>query len=324
MPVSIVDDATFEGDERFTVWVGSPAESPESVSPVSTGPAPACGSDGCGSYVTITDNDVEPADQVVVVKLVHVPDGTVIPDDSTVGVGGTVVDGTTFAEDEKVFFRLLFEAADGGPAPGGADVELSFEWTHHSPIVPTSGEISRIVLSLYRVDVWDSAVQILDNDVGNPDSTLRARITGCWRNGCVIGEPSEITVTIADDDGGPAASPPGPPDPPRLVCASTGDGYDPTGVAVSWQAPTFVGGAAIEDYDLRYHRRDPDEHPWPWVWEPWSHTGIATSATITGLDVAALYEVQVRAVNANGPGQWSLPGTFWTGDIPTTICEIFD
>ena len=241
--------------------------------------------DECESEVTILDDDVAPG--AVVVTLVHVPDGTVIPDDSTVGTGGTVVDGTTFSEDGQVFFRLLFEAGDGGPAPGGADVELSFEWTHYSPIVPISGELVLKVLSLPRVDVWDSAVQILDNDVGNPDSTLTIRITGCERNGCVIGTPSEITVTIADDDGGPAAAPPGRPDPPRLVCAPSGDRYDPTGIAVSWQAPSFVGGAAIEDYDVRYHWRDPDERTWTWVWEPWPHTGTTTAATITGLDADA-------------------------------------
>ena len=267
--------------------------------------------------------DTDPPDPVVV-TLVHVPDGTVIPDDSTVGTGGTVVDGTTLSEDGQVFFRLLFEAGDGGPAPGGADVELSFDWTHFSPIVPTSGEVSRIVLSLYRVDVWDSAVQILDNDVGNPDSTLRVRITGCERNGCVIGEPSEITVTIADDDGGPAAAPPGPPDWPRLVCASAGAGYDPTGVAVSWQAPTFVGGAPISGYEVQYQRRISGGEDWVWgEWQAWPHTGTATSTTITGLDADTLYAVQVRAVNANGPGQWSQASTFSTG-YSQLECEIID
>ena len=272
--------------------------------------------------VPVVEQDAESG--AVVVTLVHVPDGTVIPDNSNVAVGGTVLDGTTFGEDEQVFFRLLFSDPNGGPAPGGADVELSFDWHHDSPIVPTSGEISRIVLSLLRVDVWDSSVQILDNDVGNPDSTLTIRITGCERNGCVIGEPSEITVTIADDDGGPAAAVPGQLEPPRLVCASAGAGYDPTGVGVSWQAPTFVGGAPIEDYDVQYQRRIADGDPWVWGgWQAWPHTGTATTTTIAGLDADTLHGVRVRAVNANGPGQWSLPKTFWTGE-PDHICDIFD
>ena len=326
VPLTILDDGIVEGAETFRLLLERAPSTPSTVVPVSlNSPPEPCELDSCESEVTIVDDDVEPdpADQVVV-TLVHVPDGTVIPDDSTVGVGGIVVDGTTFAEDEKVFFRLLFEAGDGGPAPGGADVELSFDWTHYSPIVPTSGQVSRIVLSLYRVDVWDSAVQILDNDVGNPDSTLRVRITGCERNGCIIGTPSEITVTITDDDGGPAAAPPGPPDPPRLVCASTGGGYDATAVAVSWSVPSFVGGAPISGYEVQHQRRISGGDQWVWgEWQSWPHTGTTTSTTIAGLDADALYAVQVRAVNTNGPGQWSLASSFWSG-YSQNECEIID
>ena len=57
VPVSIVDDDESEGDERFTIWVGLPTDSPNSVSLISTDSAPECDSDGCGSYVIITDND---------------------------------------------------------------------------------------------------------------------------------------------------------------------------------------------------------------------------------------------------------------------------
>ena len=260
----------------------------------------------------------------VVVTLVHVPDGTVIPDHSTLTVGETVEDGATFSEDERVLFRLLFSAGDGGPAPGGADVELSFEWIHHSPIVPISGEISRIVLSLPRVDVWDSAVQILDNAVGNPDSTVRVRITGCWRNGCVIGEPSEITVTIADDDGGPEAAPPGRPATPWLLCRDRGHSAQDTGLKAIWEAPDFEGGAPVEHYELRYRTRDfVDDEVVKGEWQAWPHSVAGTSVTISGLEAGVSYGVQVRAVNANGPGQWSFEGIGVTGQ-PDHICGILD
>ena len=259
-----------------------------------------------------------------VVTLVRVPDGTVIPDNSTLTVGETVSDGSTFPEDERVLFRLLFSAADGGPAPGGADVELSFEWMHGSPIVPISGEISRIVLSLPTVDVWDSAVQILDNEVGNPDSTVRVRITGCWRNGCVIGEPSEITVTIADDDGGPEAAPPGSPATPWLQCPDRGHSAQDTGLKAIWEAPDFEGGAPVEHYELRYRTRDfVDDEVVKGEWQAWPDSVADTSTTITGLETGVAYGVQVRAVNSNGPGQWSFEGTGVTGQ-PDHICDILD
>ena len=271
--------------------------------------------------VAVTEWDAEGR---TVVTLVHVPDGTVIPDNSSLTVGETVQDGTTFTEGERVLFRLQFAAADGGPPVGGADVELTAWWSRESSLVPTSGHISRVEFSLPRVTQWDTAIQILDNDVGNPDGTATIRITGCKRNGCEIGEPSEITVTIADDDGGPETAPPGKPDAPRLVCASSGDGYDSTGIAVNWQAPTFEGGAAIDGYEVQYRRRIGAGNPWVWGgWQAWPHNGTATSTSITGLDVETLYGVQVRAFNANGPGQWSLPNTFGTGQ-PDQICEILD
>ena len=259
-----------------------------------------------------------------VVTLVRVPDGTVIPDNSTLSVGETVLDGSTFVEDGRVLFRLLFMAADGGPARYGADVALSFEWSHESPIVPTSGQISRIVLGLPRVDVWDGAVQILDDDVGNPDSTVVVRITGCRRNGCVIGEPSEITVTIADDDGGPEAASPGPPATPGVLCPDRGHSAQDTGLKAMWEAPDFEGGAPVTHYEVRYRTRQfLDDELVKGEWQHWPHGVAATSTTITGLDAGVSYGVQVRAVNANGPGKWSLEGTGVTGQ-PDQICDILD
>ena len=340
VPLTVVDDDLVEGDERLQLVLQRAASTPATVGirPANSS-APRCpGFDGdseCTAPVTVTDDDgVPPEDDPVpdpvdvsdpvVVSLVHVPDGTVIPDDSTLSVGGTVLDGTTFAESDMVLFRLLLSDQHGGPAPAGADVELSFEWTHHSPIVPTSGQISRIVLSLYRVDVWDSAVQILDNTVGNPDSTVTVRITGCERNGCVIGEPSEITVTIADDDGGPAAAPPGRPPRPAVLCPDRGHSSLDTGLKAIWEAPDFVGGAPIDSYEVRYRqRRLADDVLVYGDWQAWPRSGAAVSATITGLDTDTAYGVQVRAVNANGPGEWSLEGTHRTGQ-PDYICDILD
>ena len=249
-----------------------------------------------------------------VVSLVRIPDGTTVRD------GSTVVDGTTFAENDNARFRILMSAADGGPLAGGADVELSFDWDRS-----LSGQISRIVLSLPRVDVWDSAVQIRDDDVGNADGTLTARITGCERNGCLIGTPSEIELTIADDDGGPAAAPPGRPDPPLLLCASTGGGFDGTGLAVSWQAPADEGGSAILHYEVRYRIRDiVDGVVRPGGdWQAWTHDSAATSTTISGLQTDTVHGVQVRAVNTANPGEWSRENIFRTGQ-PDRICEILN
>ena len=345
VPLTILDDTEVEGDETLSLLQEM---TPGLASTVRFGPADpearTCSSIRyCEAAVTIVDDDGAPPEpdpvpdpdpepdpvpdpdpDPVVVTLVRVPDGTVIPDNSTLSVGETVLDGSTFSEDERVLFRLLFSAADGGPAPGGADVELSFEWTHHSPIVPTSGQISRIVLSLPRADVWDSTVQILDNDVGNPDSTVTIRITGCERNGCVIGEPSEITVTIADDDGGPTVAPPGRSATPAVLCPDRGHSAQDTGLKVIWEAPEFVGGAPIKHYELRYRQRQfADDVLTLGDWQEWPDTIIDTSLTIGGLETDTAYGVQVRAVNANGPGEWSREGAHRTGE-PDYVCDILE
>ena len=260
----------------------------------------------------------------VVVTLVRVPDGTVIPDNSTVSISGTVLDGSTFEEGERAWFRILLSTSDGGPAPGGADVELSFQWRHYSPLVPTSGQISRVVFSLPRFDVWDTYVQIKENTVGNPDSTLTVTITGCERNGCVIGTPSQITLTIADDDGGPAAAPPGQPERTRAVCPADGHGSADTGMTVIWQAPEFEGGAPLDHYEVQYRRLDlVDGGPTYGDWQIQPHGSAATSTTITSLDTRTTYRIRVRAFNANGPGEWSREISHSTGEADQ-YCDILD
>ena len=245
-----------------------------------------------------------------VVSLVQVPDGTVVRD------GSTVLDGSTFAEGDPAWYRILLSSEDGGRVRGGVDVELSYEWNPG----PLSGQTSRATLGLPRVDHWDGAVSSLEDEVGNGDGTVTVRITGCERSGCIIGTPSEITLTIADDDGGPNAAPPGRVAEPGLLCPASPAGYVDTGVHVIWQAPD--GGAPIEHYEVSYRHHDLTNG---WLrgagdWQAWPHGRDETSATITGLDADALYGARVRAVNANGPGEWSYEGFAWTGQ-PDWYCD---
>ena len=75
---------------------------------------------------------------------------------------------------------------------------------------------------------------------------------------------------------------------------------------------------------MQYRQRIGDGNPWIWgEWQAHTHVGAATSTTIAGLDADTLYGVRVRAPNANGSDQWSLPNTFNTGQSDR-ICEILD
>ena len=281
--------------------------------------------------VTINDDDVprrrEFNDQDrIVVTIEQVPDGTAMPGGSS--AGDTVGDGSTFVEGTWAAYRLVFTKIGAGLDSG---VVVGVRYTAHndSPMVSTHGAMSAAEHSLPMVEVWDTVVKILDNDIGNPDGTLTITITECKTNGCVIGTPSQITLTITDDDGGPDAAPPGPPDQPTLVCASSGGGYDRTGIAVIWDAPSFVGGAPVLSYELRYRQASEftNNRLIQYQWEHWPRRVAASAATLstdlTGLTQGLEYTVQVRAVNANGPGRWSESGYMRVGQTDE-MCDILN
>ena len=99
-----------------------------------------------------------------------------------------------------------------------------------------------------------------------------------------------ITVTVSDVIEVPSA-----PSAPVLSSPSS------TSLFVSWSAPLNTG-PVIGGYDVQYKKSTDGS------FGSWSHSGNGTSATITGLSVNTLYEVQVLARNAEGDSVWSLSG----------------
>ncbi len=75
-----------------------------------------------------------------------------------------------------------------------------------------------------------------------------------------------------------------------------------TSVDVTWTAPSNTGRPTITSYDLQYRKGTTGN----WTDGPQNQTG--TSAAISGLDGNSLYQVQMRATNADGDSDWSSPG----------------
>ena len=100
-----------------------------------------------------------------------------------------------------------------------------------------------------------------------------------------------ITVTVTDEDEAP-----GQPAAPDVSAASA------TSLTVSWSAPANAG-PAITDYDVRYREGTSGS------WNDGGHTGTATTATLSSLSEGTSYQVQVRATNAEGTGDWSDSGS---------------
>ena len=94
-----------------------------------------------------------------------------------------------------------------------------------------------------------------------------------------------LVVTVQDVEG------PTKPAAPRVTAMT------PTSVSLEWTAPDV--GLAITDYDVQYRQGSSG------AWSAWAHSGIGTTATLTGLTRHAVYEIRVRATNAEGSGPWS-------------------
>ena len=106
-------------------------------------------------------------------------------------------------------------------------------------------------------------------------------------------ETVTVTITVTDVD-----EPPGRPAAPT-VSATAGS---TTSLDVTWTAPTNTG-PAIASYDLQYRAGTSGN----FTNGPQNVTG--TSAAIGSLAADTSYEVQVRATNAEGDGDWSVAGT---------------
>ena len=102
-----------------------------------------------------------------------------------------------------------------------------------------------------------------------------------------------VTITVTDVD-----EPPGQPAAPS-VSATAGS---TTSLDVTWTAPTNTG-PAIASYDLQYRAGTSGN----FTNGPQNVTG--TSAAIGSLAADTSYEVQVRATNVEGDGDWSVAGT---------------
>ena len=119
-----------------------------------------------------------------------------------------------------------------------------------------------------------------------------------------------ITVTVTDVD-----EPPSAPAAPTLSAVSdTSDS-----LSVTWAAPDNTGKPDIESYDLQYRKGTTGN----WIDGPQDVT--VTTATIDGLDADSTYQVQVRATNDEGDGEWSSAGSGATNPptpesatVPTT------
>ena len=122
---------------------------------------------------------------------------------------------------------------------------------------------------------------------------------------------ASVSITITDMTEPPAA--------PEAPTVSAFVSSTP-GVSVSWTAPANAGKPAIDSYDLRYRQGTSGS------WTDGPQNVTTTTATISSLTLNTLYQVQVRATNADGDSPWSASGSASTGaaiwDATLTVASL--
>ena len=140
-----------------------------------------------------------------------------------------------------------------------------------------------------------------------------------------------VTVKAGDGHGNTATTPvtievtdvPEPPPAPGAPAVTApADATDR--LDVGWKAPENAGRPAIESYDLRYREFESADE---WTDGPQDVAAAATATTtamIVGLTDGTSYEVQVRATNDEGDGEWSESGSGRTVALPEVTVAAVD
>ena len=124
------------------------------------------------------------------------------------------------------------------------------------------------------------------------------------------GESDTVTVTISVTDVNESPLLPGI---PAMIQNSQ------TSLTMAWTAPSSTGRPAVTDYDYRYKKNAETD------WTEKTFLTITTPGVqITGLEATTYYDVQVRATNDEGIGDWSASGIGVTRTLPNNPPEFRD
>ena len=136
-----------------------------------------------------------------------------------------------------------------------------------------------------------------------PCWTMRSRASTQCGSACEtveeVWDGINVTITVEDMD-----EPPGQPTAPEVTH------NDHTTLVARWDAPDNWG-PEITDYDVQY-RQGTDE------FQDAGYDGTGTHTNLKELSPGTTYQVQVRAINAEGVGPWSESGTGQTKAVPPT------
>ena len=256
--------------------------------------------------ITLVDDGVDEPDETIVIEWTRNSTDDATPDFIT--FTGTITDNDTAANNPPVFDdgtstsrafsetrgdEAVITASNIGTAVGATDsnndtLAYSLEGADMARfgIITTTGQLRTRAGEKYDYEAKSSyAVRIRVVDGNGGADTI------------------DVTVNINNNSGETPLAPAQP-----TVTTTPGSR---TGLDVFWVAPVNLGRPAISSYDLRYRAGAGGG------WTDGAQGEPGTSASITGLAQDTPYQVQVRALNEDGDGEWSLSGNARTGAPPT-------
>ena len=172
------------------------------------------------------------------------------------------------------------------------------------PVTATDPDGDRLTYSLggpnagaFEIDSATAQLSVGESTTLNYETqtayTIEVRASD---GGLTASRTVEISITDVDE-------------PPGQVRAPAVSPVSESQLNVTWLEPENTG-PEITGYRIR-HRKDGQTD-----WTDHPFTGTATAAELTGLSIRTQYEVQVRAVNDEGLGDWSPASEAFTNEPP--------
>ena len=261
--------------------------------------------------ITILDDDAAEGDETFTISI----DTASLPAWVTGKAGGNLQATVTILDNEprpnrapafpeEMLTRSIAENAAAGTSVG-------------APVAATDEDGDSLTYTLGGTDAADFALDAASGQITTAaaldfETEASHSVTVTASDGNGGSATATVTITVTDE-----TEPPLTPEAPTVT--ATADST--TGLDVSWTEPDNTGRPVISSYDLRYGTDGMN-----WTDGPQDQAG--TSATITGLTQGTAYQVQVRATNTDGDGDWSPVGTGTTNapdnNAPTVSNRIPD
>ena len=235
-----------------------------------------------------------------------------VPDAPGAGESATVT--STLTLDTKIGFTEFVEVRTSFQHDSFRDLEIvlvSPSGAESRLAVPldtvTDGGLFGTYLSLYGEYRFGSAKHLGED----PNGEWKLRITDHYPIVDGLLDSWTITVYGHEQKAGP----------PMLDSV---EGVDDS-LAVAWSEPEQKAGLPVTGYDLRHVRTEDDEtvdDNWTVVEDIWTaDTGGALEYSLVGLALRERHDVQVRATNDWGKGEWSVIATGTPGNAKPVFID---